>query len=203
MADVSKNSVYGLPEAPSIKTSKSVTIKKPHIKIKLRFKKLLFALFIVIVVSAVIASVAYLYLQYQKAQTEITSLKSIGSSSNLTPEQAKGIIDRVGKLVDLPTGEEPTVAVIKDASKLKSQAFFKNAQNGDIILIYQKAQKAYLYSIKQNKLLDVAPVSLGASPTPGTQTPAPSSSPSPSPFLGSSPIPTPIEQSAPSPTPTP
>lgn len=68
------------------------------------------------------------------------------------------LIERVGKLIVLPQGEEPTVATVSDPDKLKDQVFFANAKVGDKVLIYTKARKAYLYDPEGDILLEVAPI---------------------------------------------
>ncbi len=68
------------------------------------------------------------------------------------------LIERVGKLIVLPQGEEPTVATVSDPEKLKDQVFFANAKVGDKVLIYTKARKAYLYDPEGDILLEVAPI---------------------------------------------
>ncbi len=83
-------------------------------------------------------------------------------------QQNKGLTDdkviaQVGKLIDLPQGEIPQVATVTDVEKLRSQPFFQKAKNGDKVLIYQQASKAYLFDPKANKLLDVAPLTASAS----------------------------------------
>jgi len=75
-------------------------------------------------------------------------------------------IAAVGKLIMLPEGEEPTVATISDIEKLKDQAFFTHAQNGDKVLIYTTAKKAILYRAETNKIIDVAPVNMGGAASP-------------------------------------
>jgi hypothetical protein len=97
--------------------------------------------------------------QYQKAQSELKNLKDNPQAQ--AQEEVKKLVEQVGKLIDLPKGEDPTVATITDASKLKDQAFFKNAQNGDRVLIYSKAKKAILYRPSTNKVIEIAPVNLG------------------------------------------
>lgn len=62
------------------------------------------------------------------------------------------------KLIALPTDEKPTVATVTDATKVKDQTFFQNAKNGDIVLIYSKAQKAFLYDPTENKIVEVGAV---------------------------------------------
>lgn len=66
-------------------------------------------------------------------------------------------------------GEEPTIATITDREKLKDQAFFARAENGDKVLIYAQAKKAFLYSVKTGKVLEIAPVNIGQNPPAGGQ----------------------------------
>ena len=71
------------------------------------------------------------------------------------------IVSRAGKLIILPEGEVPTIATVSDPEKLKDQPFFAKAKVGDKVLLYQNARKAYLYDPVNNKILEVAPISLG------------------------------------------
>ncbi len=70
------------------------------------------------------------------------------------------IVARVGELIVLPEGEEPTIATVTDPEKLRDQVFFANAKEGDVVLIYTGAQKAYLYDPKADKLVEVAPLTI-------------------------------------------
>ncbi len=60
-------------------------------------------------------------------------------------EEAKKLETELGKIMDLPTGEQPTVATVTDIVQLKDQPFFLKAKNGDKVLIYPKAKIAILY----------------------------------------------------------
>ena len=114
----------------------------------------------------VIPSLYYVYDQYQKMYTEYkkTKLQLSQSSSVIGEVNTKEIIDKVSKLIELPK-EAPTIATVTDAGKLKDQPFFLKAQNGDKVLIFQKAKKAILYREGINKIIDVAPVNINE-PTP-------------------------------------
>lgn len=81
-------------------------------------------------------------------------------------EESRDLITRVGKLIVLPEGEEPTVATVTDTELLKDQPFFVNARQGDKVLIYTNARKAILYSPENDKIVEVAPVNIGAPQTP-------------------------------------
>ncbi len=104
-----------------------------------------------------------------------------GQTVNLSPDAAqrtaqgevKKLVSEVGKLIELPVGEDPTVATVTDVSKLSDQAFFARAKNGDKVLIYTQAKKAILYDPSAKKILDVAPVNIGS---PSAQQAQPTSS---------------------------
>lgn len=75
---------------------------------------------------------------------------------------SRSIIERVNSLYMLPEEEEPTVAEIRDKSKLGDQAFFDKAQNGDYLIVYERAGIALVYRESAGKLINVSPV--GAAP---------------------------------------
>lgn len=76
-------------------------------------------------------------------------------------EENKKLIAEVGKLIQLPVGEDPTVATVTDVTKLEDQPFFKNSKNGDKVLIYTQARKAILYDPAAKKVIDIAPINIG------------------------------------------
>ena len=117
---------------------------------------------IVVVVVLIIAALPsyYYYNQYQKAQMLLQNPKA-----SATAEVAV-LVDKVGKLIQLPTTETPTIATVSDVTKLAGQAFFANAKNGDKVLIFTQAKEAILYRESINKIIQVAPINLGSSASP-------------------------------------
>jgi hypothetical protein len=78
-------------------------------------------------------------------------------------EQATTVLNKVGQLIQLPTGETPSMATINDAaSAKKAQPFLVNAQNGDVLIVYPNAGTALLYRPSTDKLIAVGPVNTGA-----------------------------------------
>ncbi len=132
----------------------------------------------------------YFYYQSTKAQKQTNPQQA-------AQEEVKKIVAEVGKLIELPAGEDPTVATVTDISKLKDQPFFQKAKNGNKVLIYTNARKAILYDPALRKVIDVAPINIG---TQSAQTSA-SPTPSPKPTATPTPKPTPSSTSSPSATP--
>ena len=66
---------------------------------------------------------------------------------------------------------------VTDKEKLSGQLFFANAKNGDKVLVYEKAKKAFLYDPDADIVIEVGPVLAattsgtiaGATPTPTAQ----------------------------------
>lgn len=92
----------------------------------------------------------YLYINRQNPEQEKENVKS---------GEVADLMGKVGLLMELPTAEIPTVVTVLDKTKLSDQPFFRQAENGDSILIYSQTKKAILYSALKNKIIDVAPVS--------------------------------------------
>jgi hypothetical protein len=90
--------------------------------------------------------------------------------SKVTEGETNQLMNMVSKLYQLPVGETPIVGKVQDKDKLKDQPFFKNAQNKDDILIYQKAKVAIIYRASDNKLINVGPIAIDAA---SKQKPAP------------------------------
>lgn len=120
-----------------------------------------FLIFTTILAFAGLISVSYyFYAQYQRTQ------KLLQNPTEATKEETRFILGQVGKLMDLPTGEDPTIATILDAEKLKDQAFFAKAKNGDKVILFTNARKAILFRPDTNRVIDFAPINIG---TPSAQ----------------------------------
>jgi hypothetical protein len=115
-----------------------------------------------LLVFAIISVVAAVYLYKQNAELR-------RNSQAVTESEIKDLIVKVGKLIVLPSGEQPTIATVADPDKLKNQSFFANASKDDKVLIYTNARKAILYSPSQNKIIEVAPINIGPAPEAAAQ----------------------------------
>lgn len=122
--------------------------------------KLLIPLLLLVVIGLG-GGVYYQTTRLQKLQADYSKLKN--DPTIVAKEETKSLVDQVAKLAVLPTGEEPTVATVTDVDKLKDQPIFAKAENGDKLLIYAGAGKAFLYRPSDNKLVDVIPVNTSSS----------------------------------------
>lgn len=93
------------------------------------------------------------FLHYQKNQ-ELQRNPVMASEM-----EQKSIVSKVAKLIELPNTEAPTIATVTDITKLQGQPFFQHAKNGDIVLIYPKANEAILYDPTANRILELGPIS--------------------------------------------
>ncbi len=89
------------------------------------------------------------------------TIKARQDSNTVSQREIKSITERIGKFMELPGGEVPTLATVSDREKLKGQQFFLNAENGDKVLVYPKAKKAILYRPSSGKIIEVANLTSG------------------------------------------
>ena len=129
---------------------------------KKRSKKIGF----VIIVIAVIAALGIGgYFTYNYVQEKNAEIERLSDPQQAAKDEATKVKELVANLVEVPADENPTIATVNDASKLKSQAFFAKSHNGDKVLIFTKAKKAYLYRPSTNKVIEVAPINIGKQQT--------------------------------------
>lgn len=125
-------------------------------KLSKKNTKVLVIVLVALAIVGVGAYFAYDYVQDQNAKIE-----RLSDPQQAAKDEATRVKELVAELADIPADETPTIATVNDASKLQGQAFFINAQNGDKVLIFTKAKKAYLYRPSTNKIIEVAPINIG------------------------------------------
>ncbi|PIR78034.1 MAG: hypothetical protein COU28_03820 [Candidatus Magasanikbacteria bacterium CG10_big_fil_rev_8_21_14_0_10_36_16] len=111
-----------------------------------------------------LVAIIYLLFSYLKTQKELSMLKDpVAQEAALKVENDK-LIQKIGKLIELSTTEDPVVGTVNDATSLaQQQKFFVNAKNGDKVLIYK--DKALIYRPDNNKLINVGPVYIDSTST--------------------------------------
>lgn len=132
-------------------------------------KKIFSSRFLIAVLATVavvaLAGGIYFYMQYQTTQRLLKNSTATGQ------QQVDAVVAKVGRLIELPSNESPTLATVADVTKLQGQPFFANAKNGFKVLIYTKAKKAILYDPFSDKIVEVAPVNIGNDQATVTPTP--------------------------------
>jgi hypothetical protein len=82
-------------------------------------------------------------------------------SSNLTAEQKReeyvsGIVAKIAKLALIPPSETPTIGVIPDPSHIQeNKEFFKNASQGDYLVVFPNARLMLIYSPSRNIIINM------------------------------------------------
>jgi hypothetical protein len=109
----------------------------PHRNLFIKIKKNQRLLIIALVA---ILLVVFFY-SYIHTRNQLNQLKN-GAGRNPQNQQ---LVTKVSKLADLPSDEVPSTYTVKSVEKIKNQPFFRNAHNGDRVLIYAKAGQAILY----------------------------------------------------------
>lgn len=117
------------------------------------FKTKFFFISLIFFLVALLPSL-YFYNQYQK------TLKLLKNPTAITEQEKNDLVEKVGKIFQLPKGDPPTIATVSDKNKLKSQAFFLNSENGDKVLIFPKVKRAILYRPSTNQIIEVMPVNM-------------------------------------------
>ena len=107
----------------------------------------------VIIMVIIVALVYVCCIQY----TEISKLRRQDVSAERVQADAEALKQKVAKLMELPN-ETAMTATIQDASKISGQDFFKNAKNGDKVLIFAETKRAVIYRESENKIINSGPI---------------------------------------------
>lgn len=78
-----------------------------------------------------------------------------GISFDVTTEAGvKEITEKINVHFNLPKDDKPSVALVEDINQLTDQDFFKEAKNGDVLLMYPKSLKAIIYRPSEDKIIN-------------------------------------------------
>jgi FtsZ-interacting cell division protein ZipA len=132
---------------PSIKSKTT----KPK---KLKASQRLVTIAVGVVAIAALIGVGVLYRSNQQLKSDPKTLQKAQA------KESSDLKAKVAKLIEVPKDENPTIATVESKDKLKEQPFFKDAQNGDKLLIFPQAKKAVLYRVSENRLINVGPIAV-------------------------------------------
>lgn len=113
-----------------------------------RAAKLIVFLFSLLVLAILVAG--YFFWRYQATKDVI---------ENPSQAEVERIVNLIAQHVVLPEGETPTVATVASVEELRDQPFFKNAQNGYQVLVYQQSGLAVMYDPQRNLVVNMAQIS--------------------------------------------
>lgn len=109
-------------------------------------------LLLVLIILLLAGTAYYFFAKYRE-------LKENPNAAN--DAEVAALVEEVGMIMVLPEEETPTIATVSDPELLKDQAFFRNAKEGDKVLIYTTAGKVILYDPEAKKIVEVAPIASG------------------------------------------
>lgn len=119
----------------------------------------------------VCAGLVYFGVSYVRISRELSDLKKSKTYATDPKAEIADLLREISRSMELPSTVEPSLATVSDASKLKNQILFTNAQNGDKLLIFADVKKAILYRPSTKKIIDVALLSAPATQS-ATQQPS-------------------------------
>lgn len=130
-----------------------------------------FLLFVMVVIGGF---AGFFYLQLQQVREDLNHARSsvVAVVSPDPRTDVDTVVAEVSAFVLLPEGETPTLSTITDIDSLTdNKDFFRDAQNGDQVLVYPVARKAFLYRPSTQQLINLAPIDVtqpaaSATPTP-------------------------------------
>ncbi len=115
-------------------------------------KKQVFIAVVSLLTLGIISSSIYFFVQYRKSQALLKNPIEAAKTENKTLAQT------IADIVDVPEGEEPTVANVSDTTQLANQPFFSKAVNGDKVIFYPTSQRAILYRPSTGKIIEMSAV---------------------------------------------
>jgi hypothetical protein len=122
-------------------------------QISLKSKSLVYLLLLILVASLSLS--IYYYRQYRKLKNSDPQIQA--------QEETNRLIKQLGAIMELSNDETPSLLTVQDKNKLNDKLFFKNAQNGDKVLVYSKNQEIILYRPQTKKIIAAAPMDLSSS----------------------------------------
>lgn len=106
-----------------------------------------------------VAGFVWSYANYTKTKNKLAAATDPNTQQQLNKQEIESLVAKISKHMILPAGEEPTVASVTDADALKKeQPFYKDATNGDKLLVYMKEKKAIIYNVEMDLLVNVGPI---------------------------------------------
>ena len=96
---------------------------------------------------------------YYNTSRQLAILTDPTIAAEAGKKQTEEVLGKVGKLIILPKDKNPVVATINDVEKLATtQDFYREAHNGDRLVIFPASKKAVIYDEDDNRIVNVGPI---------------------------------------------
>jgi hypothetical protein len=108
----------------------------------------------------------YGWMRYQayRASPEVQTAKA--------EAEKKDILDAISKFMLLPEGD-PVLFKVSNRDQMRAQqAFFKDTENDDVLLVFQQSGKAIIYRPSSKTIINVGPVNFDNTQAPNQTRPA-------------------------------
>lgn len=131
--------------------------------------KIFILLILIVLLIGALGASGWLFMKYKSAQKQVLQLTSEEGREVMAQKEIDELLEKVSRHVLLPIGEDPIIATIGDAASLaEQQAFYKDAEDGDKLIVYK--EKAFIYSPARDIVINVGPVFIKESEGQGTET---------------------------------
>lgn len=112
---------------------------------------------LIILLSVALLGFVWSFFNYQKTKAILpASVSASDAETEISPEKIQELLNQVRRHIIVPANAD-VVATIDDAAGLAArQAFYKDAQNGDRLLIF--GDKAVIYSPSRDIIVNAGPV---------------------------------------------
>lgn len=97
---------------------------------------------------------AYYFVQYQRLKSDPTLEAR---------KEAERVVKELSKIMVVPDDPAPVLATVSDRDQLQDQPFFRQAENGDQVVIFPSSMRAVLYRPSEKRVVDMAPLTTDAS----------------------------------------
>jgi len=108
---------------------------------------------ILVVLAALVLAALAAVMYFKPGKASLSDTASV-----TTEEQAKTTVSKIKQILLVEGTEDPAVAEIKDVETVKKSnpEFYKNADNGDKLVVY--SYRAIIFRESANQIINVAPI---------------------------------------------
>lgn len=114
-------------------------------------KNLIVKIVFLVILVAALSAAGYYFVRYKQISAKYKEAIMTQDEKN------QQTIAEVSRIMDLPKDETPVIFAVKDKAKLGdstvTKQFFEKAQNGDVILAYEKANLSIIYRPKEKRIV--------------------------------------------------